>query len=278
MTQNWTGDCLGGSPAFDPLRRFGSVLRGKGWPEASELQQLLDDARAMTSRGTPLRLVPQAPKPRCWEDRYEARLYLGGELQMRGGNWHDLFNVLVWAAFPRAKAALNARHYEALLRQRASGDPNRGPVQDALTLFDEGGVVVACSDPRLASMLENFAWKDLFWHSRTDVQHRMDFRIFGHALYEKLLEPHAGITGRGLLFEVGTDFHALDADVQVAQLDALLAARISDPLRLTSTRELAPVPLLGVPGWCADNAREAYYDNIGYFRPGRRAGKTQSPL
>ena len=29
---------------------------------------------------------------------------------MRADNWHDLFNVLVWCTFPRAKAALNACH------------------------------------------------------------------------------------------------------------------------------------------------------------------------
>jgi hypothetical protein len=31
------------------------------------------------------------------------------------------------------------------------------------------------------------------------------------------------------------------------------------------------LPILGVPGWCADNEREAFYDNADYFRPGRRS-------
>jgi hypothetical protein len=30
------------------------------------------------------------------------------------------------------------------------------------------------------------------------------------------------------------------------------------------------VPLLGVPGWSADNESESYYDNTAYFRPGRQ--------
>jgi len=27
--------------------------------------------------------------------------------------------------------------------------------------------------------------------------------------------------------------------------------------------------VLGVPGWCADNESESYYDDLDYFRPGR---------
>lgn len=36
-----------------------------------------------------------------------------------------------------------------------------------------------------------------------------------------------------------------------------------------SARDLSPVPLLGVPGWSADNCNESYYDNTAYFRSGR---------
>ena len=38
---------------------------------------------------------------------------------------------------------------------------------------------------------------------------------------------------------------------------------------LAAFRELVPLPLLGVPGWCEDNLREDYYGNIDYFRPRR---------
>src|SRR6185295_20299659 len=97
-------------------------------------QRLLDE-RALAvgdGRGRVLRLVPQGRRSRAFEDRYEARIFLKGELQVRERNWHDLLNVLVWRAFPRAKAALNARHYGALCEQLQSGAPNRGPAQDAL--------------------------------------------------------------------------------------------------------------------------------------------------
>jgi hypothetical protein len=39
---------------------------------------------------------------------------------------------------------------------------------------------------------------------------------------------------------------------------------------LTTPRELAVLPVLGVPGWCRDNEREGFYDNADYFRSGRR--------
>jgi hypothetical protein len=43
------------------------------------------------------------------------------------------------------KAALNARQFAALREQHAAG-ARTGPEQDAPTLFDEGGVIVASSD------------------------------------------------------------------------------------------------------------------------------------
>ena len=33
--------------------------------------------------------------------------------------------------------------------------------------------------------------------------------------------------------------------------------------------ELAPLPVLGVPGWWPDNEAQGFYDNSDYFRPGR---------
>ena len=38
---------------------------------------------------------------------------------------------------------------------------------------------------------------------------------------------------------------------------------------LDSTRMLAPLPILGVPGWEAANERESFYDDAAVFRPGR---------
>lgn len=276
--QAWIESFPGRSLVFEPLARFGRLLRGDRWPTLAELQRLVDEIRVVNRRGMPLRQVPQGPRPASPLDGYEPRIYLRGELQVRDAEWHDLFNVLAWLVFPRAKAALNARHYRALVAQAASGARNRGPAQDALTLFDEGGVIVASSDRGLLRMLVDFAWKDLFWRDRTRVAAHMEFFVFGHALFEKVLDPYVGITGRAVLFEVGTDFHGASTAARVARLDALLADRLDDETAFRATRELTPVPILGVPGWYAQNAAGSFYDNADYFRPRRTGGnKDQSP-
>jgi hypothetical protein len=56
---------------------------------------------------------------------------------------------------------------------------------------------------------------------------------------------------------------------QMAALDAQVAAHIAAPDQLNATRDLVPVPLLGIPGWCNDNESAAYYEDTGYFRPPR---------
>ena len=259
---------------FEPLRAAASGLRGPDWPGCDDLNCVVAarPERIANATGLPLRFVGQQPRQKTFADQYEPRIFLRGEVQMRSCNWHDLFNALVWLTFPAAKAALNQRHYAELEREQASGAQGRGPTRDALTLFDEGGVIVAVSEPALAALLAGCEWKTLFWQRRGEVLQRMRFYLFGHALYEKALTPFAGVTGRGVIFEVADAFFALPRTVQLSELDARLAARIIDAARFAATRELAPVPILGVPGWCEVNAREQYYDNLDYFRPARAAG------
>jgi hypothetical protein len=267
----WDRDFLARSPMLEPLRPHAGAF-GAGWPGIADLQRLLDrrDPPPRNAGGMPLRLVPQASGSRAFEDGYEPRLYLRGELQVREGSWHDLFNVLVWLAFPLAKAALNERHYAELKAQRTSGARNRGPVQDALTLFDEGGVIALSSDPELLQMVRAWRWKELFWNSRARLVARMRFSLFGHALYEKALRPFTGVTGRGLLLGIEPAVLGAPLAERNAAVDSRAAAYLRDPASLAATRELAVVPVLGVPGWHADNEREEFYDDADYFRPGRR--------
>jgi len=261
---------------FEPLRAAVRGLRTPYWPGCDDINRIIDarNGAIVNAGGRPLRFVEQPPRQQTFADKYEPRIFLRGEVQFRPCNWHDLFNALVWLTFPAAKAALNRRHYLELERQRASGAQNRGPAQDALTLFDEGGVIVAAGDPGLAALLNGFEWKELFWRRRAEVAQSMRFYLFGHALYEKALAPFAGVTGRGVIFEVGADFPAQPLAAQLAALDGLLARRIDDTVQFMATRELAPVPILGVPGWCEENADERYYDNVDYFRPAKAADVT----
>jgi hypothetical protein len=174
--------------------------------------------------------------------------------------------------YPIAKAAINGRHNQAL-EQAATGE--RGPERDALTHFDEDGVVVLSADPALSELLRRFAWKELFWRQRAAVARSMRFFLFGHALCEKALAPFIGMTGKALLFDVAPDVLTRSADGLRAEVDRLTALHLWNPETLLRPRELAPLPVLGVPGWWPGNEREAFYEDTHYFRPGRR-GDLQS--
>ncbi len=265
----WDPHFLARSLMFEPLRAHApESFFPDQWPGLPALQRLLDQRQppVVVASGAPLRLVPQPGKASRSAFRYEERIYCRGELQVRESNWHDLFNVLVWLTFPRAKAALNARHHAAFEERASTGAPNRGPTEDALTLFDEGGVVVAAASPELLDLLRSFAWKELFWRRRLELAASMRFFLFGHALYEKALRPFVGITGRGLCFEIGTDFLNAPVADQLAELDTRLAGHIGAPDVFIAPKGLAPVPILGVPGWCAENETGSFYDNTDYFR------------
>jgi hypothetical protein len=272
LAMEWDPDCLERSPVFEALRGR-APARGPAWPGTTDWQRALDQAvpPVVNARALPLRIVPPGPRRSGFADKYEARLHLEGALPVRPGDWHDYFNVLVWLAYPRAKAALNARHFAELERQRAAGEENRGPAQDALTLFDESGVIIAASDETLLDLVREWRWKELFWERRADLAARMRFFAFGHALCEKALRPYLGITARGLLFRVEPGLIAAPLDAQVSALDERVAAHLSDRKKLQGTRELAVVPILGIPGWHPDNDRERFYDNTDYFRAARRA-------
>lgn len=259
----WSADFIERSPLLRVLRAAARPLAGDDWPALSRLQKIITGAGIRTACGLPLRLVSPAALGGA---SYEQRLFALGELEFRERNWHDLFNVLVWLSFPRAKAALNARHHAALPAAKPGG---RGPVRDALTLFDESGVIVLSADAELLDMIREFRWKQLFWERRAAVITGMAFLPFGHALCEKALAPYKGITGRGLLFEVAADFFRQSPAERLAAIDQRLALRIADAQALQHTHDLAPLPVLGVPGWCADNEQPAYYDDRDHFRPGR---------
>ena len=54
-----------------------------------------------------------------------------------------------------------------------------------------------------------------------------------------------------------------------------LAKYFSDPKALEATETYAPLPVLGIPGWTADNDDECYYEDTQQFRPGRRPAEEQ---
>lgn len=271
----WNPQQLMQSPMFAPLLGWLEKLGSGHLPTLNELNLLLaEHMKPITvSNGKPLCFVAQVHGRLPFEAQYEPRCFLSGEVQTRTENLHDLFNALVWLAFPQAKAVINVRHYEAAIG--GSAGKGRGSGRDMLTLFDESGVVVVYADEELAGLLRGFQWKELFWERRRQMQANMGFYLFGHGLYEKAMQPYVGMTGHGLLLAVEPDFFALPLQQKLARLDALLAAYLNEPTHCRSTRELTPVPLLGVPGWAAENEDQRYYENTRYFRAGRQGGAVQ---
>jgi len=272
QTPEWNLAALLQSPLFAPLHPILADLEAGGFPTLQDCNALLTSRPLLITvqSGSPLRFVAQECGKLPFEAQYEPRCYLKGEVQMRAHNWHDLLNALVWLTFPKTKSILNARHYDALIEERASAIPRRGAVRDVNTLLDESGVIVVYANADLAELLRNFKWKELFWQRREQVRAGMGFYLFGHGLYEKALQPYVGMTGQGLLLAVEPVFFSWPLAQQLAYLDSLLADYLAALEHCRSTRDLSPVPLLGVPGWAADNNCAAYYDNTAYFRPGRR--------
>ncbi|MEO8006234.1 MAG: DUF3025 domain-containing protein, partial [Betaproteobacteria bacterium] len=214
MADLWNTDWLHRSAMFAPLRAAGARLPEIGWPNPDLLNALAEGAgRIVNAQGQRVRFVAQQPRTGDFRDGFEPRAYLKGEVQVRPLDWHDLFNALVWMSFPTTKAVLNARHYESQVDVSAG---NRSAVSDALTLFDEDGVIVLSSDASLLDLMRDFRWKELFWVRRDDVKKSMRFLIFGHALYHKAQNPFVGMTGKAVLLNVLPSLLDLQHGQQVA--------------------------------------------------------------
>jgi hypothetical protein len=115
------------------------------------------------------------------------------------GNRHDLFNTLIWLAFPRSKAAINRRHHDSLVLARTAGSTGRGTLRDALTQFDECGVVVAGTAPDLWRALGEHRWREVFVERRDELLHSTRFIVFGHASHDALAMPFIGLCGKGVV-------------------------------------------------------------------------------
>lgn len=253
-----------GAAIYAPLRKAISRLPAERWPERAELDELA--AGITTARGMPVRFV--APRGRTDGERrdYELRIAATGEVETRAQSWHDLFNALAWIAFPRAKASINAQH-AAILEER--GEPEsrrRSPERDALTLFDEGGVIVATSSEDVRRLIVAFEWKELFWRRREELAASTRFLAFGHGCYEQSLAPYLGMVAKIVLVDIDAGFLASSDDRQSALADALVAAHFTDRARFPSPKAMPPMPILGVPGWHSGLQDEVFYDDASHFR------------
>jgi len=168
-------------------------------------------------------------------------------------NLHDFLNGLIWQRYPLTKLRLNALQAAEIARDGVRG--TRGPVRDAVTLFDENGAILAAPDA-LVSALRERRWAELFGPLRP-LWGDARLWVFGHAALEKLVQPYKSITAHVL---------AAPASLETPeQADAWLANWL-DAGRLVP-KPFVPLPLLGVPGWWAANEEAAFYDDLAVFRP-----------
>ena len=262
----WDREALLASPWFVAVHHLLARLPQERFPSLDDLNTLARERGVRTGGDAPLTFVPVAASDKGLDSQYEVRVFRTGEVPTRTDGWHDLFNALAWLAFPRTKATLNRIHHDELVRRW--GAPERGTPRDVLTLFDEGGVVVACAAPPLARLLAEFQWKELFWTRRHEAIAAMRFLVFGHAILERASAPYKSVTAKALVIDVAHEALALPGPSLVELLDERAAAHFARPESLASTRTLQPLPVLGIPGWTPENEDPAFYDDERVFRPG----------
>lgn len=260
-----------GGAGLHPLSAFLQAWFAGGVPEISRLNDEARERGLVTGSGAALSFV----LPPADGQAYEERAYLAGAVATRCDNRHDLFNALIWLVFPRSKAALNRRHYAALIAARRQGQASRGAVRDALTQFDECGVIVAGTSAGLWHELCAHRWREVFVERREELLRSTRFLVFGHASHDALAVPFAGLCGKALFLPVDAAWLELPPAAALAELDARLAELFDS--RDFAPREWQPLPLLGIPGATVENELPEYYDDRRQFRPARTMRPGSSP-
>lgn len=237
----WNADFLTSSYWLWPVSQAGRDLQGLSqFPDHAILNTIY--TRYAGQGAPPLRFVEDTSKvpnqPKCRrsaDERYDGLIVTRHEVPTRVGNWHDVLNALCFATFPRAKWALHNRQYRAL-RQVDPGSDQRWPAartreQDALTIFDEGGIVVAVSRDNVAK------------HEADDIDcmhelvMRGDARLvpFGHALLEHFVSQRGRPGGGARVVAVRSSLHSDSALLR--EIDHALEATLGDDSQFRSPQD-----------------------------------------
>ncbi|HEY1537685.1 MAG TPA: DUF3025 domain-containing protein [Polyangiaceae bacterium] len=246
-------------PAFSVLE---SVVRERlaqleHFPKPSELRGL---AAGISSALEPwFDFVPQDDVRLEAAGGFDALIAQNGLIPTRPGLHHDLLGALIWLHFPALKTAIH--------RAQVAGSAGpRGPRENAATHLDESGVLVVSSDASVFEALANLEWSELFWQRRAALVRTTRFIAFGHGLLDSLREPHPKLMGKALFVHVSP----LPLELGASQLRVLVDEQVAQrlPQFLDEPARLHPLPVLGIPGWSAQQC-EAFYRNEQYFRVAR---------
>ncbi|MDO5666791.1 MAG: DUF3025 domain-containing protein [Alcaligenaceae bacterium] len=220
-------------------------------PHASSVNGLLNQLKAADF---PKHFVPQADLAEG--EAYESFIFKTNGIPTRDGP-HDYFNGLCWFLFTKSKLQLN--RVQAAQIHKDGVHNKRGPVRDAITIMDENGLLLACSD-ELWEALTKKDWHGAFVALR---HHWQDSNavVFGHALIEKLLNPYKGICAHVL--RVPQQGRGFDLDA----VDEWLSTFLSE--ENLATKPYIPVPIFGIPGWHKQQHEADFYQDTEVFRPPR---------
>lgn len=264
-------------PVFDGVQPWRGWLTGTSWPTLEDMNASLDahgSDRRDPRVGPSLRFVTQDAATLGDGLHYEQRIAEHGQIATRDSNWHDLFNALIWLRYPQMKRAMNARQVADIARV---GTRCRTRAQDALTQFDEAGVVVTVrADDRTDSLVE--AWGRHDWARLFGLVERSCWRIdvVGHALLEHALCADRLLVGKALLvLSPGADADRQDIDGSAIDL---VAACVAAGALLNDPQELRPLPMMGLPGWHPRAGEAAFYREGECFQPVRAGRHYPDPL
>ena len=247
-------------PYWQDILPFLNQLSGQGFPDFDRLSALLP--KGLQSHGR--HRIRFTDSRQLGDGGYEHRIYTTGQVSTRPDNWHDLFNSLIWMSFPRIKTAMNSLHFDAGAEMKSG---SRGPVRDALTLFDECGVIVFSNNLEILDALAGRRWSEAFLDK--DFTASVGIVVVGHAMLEKYLAPYKAMTAKALLLHTSTEFMQRSREEQLGFIDREVAQKMLDQQVLTEPASLSPLPLAGVPGWwmTAEQASDGFYDDFQEFRP-----------
>ncbi len=243
------------APWFAPYSTWGQAAAQQVLAGRSVAQALNGLVAAGTAPDPGVRFVAQGDLPAGLA--YEQFIFECAQVPTRD-NLHDFFNGLMWLYWPRTKQRMNQLHGAAVQAQGVG--QHRGPLRDALTLLDENAALLVAPAPAQAALRAR-QWQTLFIALRP-LWAQARLHILGHALLEKLVYPRKAITAH--------IYQAQTAIKNEANIDAAWAADM-DAAHLAG-KPFCPLPVLGIPGWWADNANFSFYADSTVFRAARPAG------
>lgn len=230
----------------------------KHLPEWPDISLYADIFKKYQHKITP---VAQSSIINTFEDQYEPRVYLKGELQTRTQNWHDFFNAIIWLKFPETKKALNDLHF-IQAKQRNKGS-NRSTLENRITQFDECGAIVITNNKKLLELIKNHEWEELFLKNKSAFEENLKCVIFGHAIFEKALNPYIGMTCHCLLIESNELLEDIKND-DFSNIDQKMAELWRNKIS-RSPLKFNALPVLGIPGFWPEQD-SFFYKNTKYFR------------